>query len=247
VATPRVAVSTANTTSYVPLLNVSGVDGVLTSVGVASGKNYHYFQITIDGTLVVSDIVVGSNAQMTAANGGLGVALPFSKSLQVDIKDSPASSLPRFWASYVTSHTELSGVPEIEVFEHDAQLFLREHAKFGEGESRYTIETLLGPMRRCRVELYGDYFLPDEPIQGKVLLEEGPPGSHETAPLSVEDVILQIRPYGYSRVLDEVQVGYVEGQREFDYLSNKLIQHGTFEMAAVLPGFMNIPAVFYRT
>ena len=46
----RIAAATANSTSYVNLLNVNGVDGTLTAVGVASGKNYHYVQITIDGT-----------------------------------------------------------------------------------------------------------------------------------------------------------------------------------------------------
>jgi hypothetical protein len=41
--TARVQVATANSTSYVPLVNVQGTDGTLTAIGVASGANYHYF------------------------------------------------------------------------------------------------------------------------------------------------------------------------------------------------------------
>lgn len=244
--TARVAVSTANTTSYVTLLNVSGVDGVLTSVGVASGKNYHYFRITIDGATVVSDIMVGSNAQAVAANGGLGVALPFGNSLQVEIKDSPASPLTRYWAAYVTSHTQPFERPEIEVVEHEGQPYLRESAVFGEDpSSRYRIETLLGPMQRSRVELRGDYFLSQEPVAGSVLLEAGPLDA--PVPVSVEGITLLVRPHGYRRVLDALEIGYVEGRRDFEYRGNELIRSGTFEIAAALDGFQNIPAVFHRS
>ncbi|WP_405787283.1 hypothetical protein [Streptomyces sp. NBC_01367] len=228
------------------LLTVSNVDGTLTAVGVASGKNYHYVQITIDGTQVVSDLLVGSNALVTAANGGLGVALPFSRSLRVDIRDSPASPLTSYWAAYVTSHTEPYGKPEIYVDKHENQQFRRELAAFGTAENQYTVDTLLGPLYRSEVQLSGDYYLRDEQIQGTVLLyrDQGPSESRE--PMSAE-VTLRVRPYGYSRTLDEFQVGLVEGEREFVYdPGNDRIQTGAFEIVAALPEYMNIPAVFFR-
>lgn len=242
----RVATATANSTSYVNLLDVNGVDGTLTAVGVASGKNYHYVQITIDGTEVASDLLVGSNAtQVTAANGSLGVALPFGKSVLVAVKESPgASPLTSYWAAYVTSHTEPLGEPEIHLFEHDGQRILFEHARFGTAENFYTVDTLLGPLFRSEVQLSSDYYLRGEQIQGAVLLQEGPSGHRQ--PMSAE-VALHVRPYGYSRTLDEVHVGPVEGAREFVYEpGNDLIQAGAFEIVAALPGFANIPAVFFR-
>ncbi|MFF2618617.1 hypothetical protein [Kitasatospora sp. NPDC058046] len=224
---------------------MNDVDGILTAVGVASGKNYHYVQITIDGTQVVSDLLVGSNAQVTAANGGLGIALPFSKSLQVDVKDDPASPLTSYWAAYVTSRTEPSGEPDIYVTDHDGQPFLRERAEFGTGENRYTIDTLLGPLYRSKVQLSGDYFLPDERIQGTVLLQQGP--SEHREPMSA-DVTLCVRPYGFNRMLEELYVGHVEGEQDFVYdPGSELIRTGgRFEIMADIPAFMNIPAVFFR-
>ena len=201
----RVATATANSTSYTHLLDVNGVDGTLTAVGVASGKNYHYVKITIDGAHVVSDLLVGSNATQVAANGGLGVALPFSKSVQVAVKDSPgASPLTSYWVAYVTSHTEPLGEPEIHLFEHDGQRILFEHARFGTAENWYTVDTLLGPLFRSEVHLSSDYYLRGEQILGAVLLQEGPSGRQRPHGLR-KSLCTSARPATAER-LDEVQL-----------------------------------------
>lgn len=241
----------ANSTSYQNLVKVTGVSGTLTAVGVAHGWRSHYVRIAIDGDHVVEDLLVGSNAAQAAANGGLGVALPFKRSLLVDIRDSPASALTSYWAAYVTSHTEQYGEPDVYVDDHYGQPVMRERAEFGTGEDRYTVDRLIGPVLQCEVQLSSDYYLPGEPIEGAVLLRSRMPWSEE--PLAwieagtFEDVTLHVRPHGYRRTLDDVHVGVVEGRRDFVYEpANDLIRGSAFEIVAALPAFMNIPAVFFR-
>jgi hypothetical protein len=56
---------------------------------------------------VVTDILTGSNASVLAAKNGLGVALPFADSFQVEVRDSPnPSALTTYWTAWTTTHTK---------------------------------------------------------------------------------------------------------------------------------------------
>jgi hypothetical protein len=243
-STGRVAVQTANSTTYVPLISLQGTNGTLTAIGVASGANYHDFQITIDGLLVVSDLFTGSNATVVAANSGLGVSLPFASSLLVEIRDRPKpSSLTKFWACYVTGHTEQIGDSELRVEEFDNQPFLIRHAEYGDEEVRYSVETLEGPLRWSRVDLDTDYYLTDDTIEGTLTAWEGP----EQYPLILDEVDLIVRPHGFTRVLDRFPMGPSDNPRRFSYRSvHPAVRDGTFEIVADLPGVANIPGIFFK-
>ena len=243
-STGWVAVETASSTTYLPLINLQGTDGTLTAIGVASGANYHYFRITIDGLHVVTDLLTGSNATVVAANSGLGVSLPFGNSLLVEIRDAPnPSALTKFWASYVTSHTEQIGEGELRVEEFDKQPFLIRHAEYGDDESRYSIETLKGPLRWSRVDLDTDYYLPDDTIEGTLTAWEGP----EQYPLNLGEVELLVRPHGFTRVLDRFAMEPGDNSRRFSYRNiHPAVRDGTFEIVADLPRIANIPGIFFK-
>ena len=96
--------------NYVRMVDITGVDGTLTAIGVASGKNYHYFRITIDGNVVADDLLTGSNATVAAANTASASRFLFDHSLLVEVRDAPSpSALTKYWAAWVTSHTETIG------------------------------------------------------------------------------------------------------------------------------------------
>jgi hypothetical protein len=46
--TPYIYTDYANTSSYRVLVNIKGVSGILTGLGVAGGDYYHYFRVKID-------------------------------------------------------------------------------------------------------------------------------------------------------------------------------------------------------
>ena len=64
-----------------PLTQVSGT---LTAIAIAGGQGYHYFKVTIDGNLVVDEALCGGGAWM---HNSIGLNLPFSRSLKVEIAD----------------------------------------------------------------------------------------------------------------------------------------------------------------
>ncbi len=231
--------------NYVRMVDITGVDGTLTAIGVASGKNYHYFRITIDGSVVADDLLTGSNATVAAANNGLGVALPFDHSLLVEVRDAPSpSALTKYWAAWVTSHTETIGEGELRVEEFAGQPFLVRHVDYGEdGHVRYSVETTEQPLLWSRVDLETDFYAPDESIDGTVTVWQGP--SQE--PVFLDQVELIIRPYGFTRVLDSRSVAIGDNVARFTFSDLQPLVHGRlFEIVADLSGFANIPALFYR-
>jgi hypothetical protein len=202
------------------------------------------FRLTIDGQQLVSDLLTGSNATVVAANSGLGVAFPFVRDLLVEIRDAPQSSaLTKFWVSYVTSHSEAIGEPEMRVDEFEGQPFLVRRTDYGDAESRYTIESLEGPLRWSRVDLDTDYYLAEEPITGTLTAWEGP----QQYRMLIGDVDLLIRPHGFMRELDRFRVERVEPGARFEHRPrDESVHGGLFQVVADLPGVANIPGMFYR-
>lgn len=99
-ATPHVKTGYANSNVYVLFLTVTGINGLLTGVGVCGGNSRHYVRITIDGQHLVDDFLCASSSGY--ANNGLGVSLPFDNDLQIEVKDDAPSVMTRFWVTYVT-------------------------------------------------------------------------------------------------------------------------------------------------
>ena len=246
VSTGHARAAKVNSTAFVSLVKVSGTSGVLTAVGVASGANYHYFRITIDGAIVETGIVTGSNASVVAANNGLGVALPFTDSFDVEVRDSPnPSALTTYWAAWTTTHTKPIEGPIIHAEKVDGQEFIRELTTFGDGDVRYDVDALIGPRRWSQVELGTDYYFAEEDLTGTVRVWED--GGDRARPVYLESVSLVVRPAGLTRTLGTLQVEQVDGRKEFAYSSADLpIHQDRFEILADLDGYANIPATFYR-
>jgi hypothetical protein len=248
--TGHVKTSVANSTAYVSLVKVpakSGeeVSGWLTGLGIASAAEYHYFRVTLDGIQVVDEFLVGSNATVVAANNGLGVALPFAKSLAVDIRDLPtASSLTMYWATYVTDSTEPLGSPEIYFDEVAGQAFVRQLARYGTEERSYTVDSLLGPVLWSQVKLTTDYFIGEEPVTGSVELWSEP--GH--VPGSAGSVELVVRPAGFTRELDRIPIEILEGgSADFTYdRATPGVRSGLFEIVADIPNAANKPGRYFR-
>jgi hypothetical protein len=100
--TPHIHTDYANSSSYRPLVKISGKSGVLTGLGIAGGASYHYFRVLMDRKVVVDEFLCASLSQ-NFGNNGIGVNLPFEEELTIEIRDSTPSPLPRFWCSYVIS------------------------------------------------------------------------------------------------------------------------------------------------
>ena len=248
--TAHVRTGTANSTTFIPLVRVPAkigeeVSGVLTGLGIASAAEYHYFRVTIDGSQVVDEFLAGSNATVVSANNGLGVDLPFTKSLTVHIRDLPhASSLTMFWAAFVTASTEPLGEPE---FYHDVvegQIFVRQLTRHGTREQSYTIDSLVGPYLWSQVNVATDYLLGEEPVTGSVVLWTEP--GH--VPVSPGPVEMIVRPAGFTRELDRFGVEIVEGgTAEFYYNSETPGgRAGMFEIVADIPYAANMPGRYFR-
>lgn len=248
--TVHVRTATANSTTFISLVKapaISGeeVSGVLTALGIASGAEYHRFRVIIDGMQVVDEFMVGSNATVVSANNGLGVYLPFEKSLVVDIRDDPnAGPLTMYWATYFTHSTEPLGEPEIYQHEVEGQTFVRERVRYGIEEQSYTIDSLVGPAYWSQVNLTTDYFLRNEPVTGSVKLWSEP--GH--VPVSFGRVELIVRPVGFTRELDRIPIRFVEGGSA-DFTYNGPARGGPtgmFEIVAAIANWANKPGRYFR-
>jgi hypothetical protein len=149
-ATAHIETATANSTTWVnlvrPLKDDEEVGGVLTGLDIASAAEYHYFRVTIDGNPIVHQLLAGSSATTVSANNGLGLYLPFDKSIAVDIRDLPhPSSLTVYWATYLTYNTDTLGQPEIYFTDVEGQTFVRKITRYGTKEQSYAIDSLVGP------------------------------------------------------------------------------------------------------
>ena len=86
---------------YQTLVSVIG-RGTLVAIGVADGRNYHYFRITIDGVSppLVDDYVCATYGM--SANNGISLTAEFRQELRVEVRDNGAGSPSTcYWATWV--------------------------------------------------------------------------------------------------------------------------------------------------
>ena len=86
--------------SYRALVHVHG-SGELIAIGVADGRNYHFFKITIDDQ--TQALVDGYLCATTGprANNGMSVHVPFETKLTVEVRDDGSvSPTTRYWAAW---------------------------------------------------------------------------------------------------------------------------------------------------
>jgi hypothetical protein len=233
--TPYIYTDYANTSSYRVLVNIRGVSGILTGLGIAGGDSYHYFRVKIDGNNVVDEFLCGTMSKLE--NNGLGINLPFNNELIVEIRDSKPSPLPRFWCSFYTHHsTKVKEEFTIELIEGVNYVYKVEYFEY-EGK-RYTIKSSYGNAKISRVVLEKDTYFAGESIKGNIELKDW-----QGNPLSEEKVILILRPLGRRTELQKFEIGSVKDKRGFEIkLPNNL--RGDFELLCDLKGYANFPAVF---
>jgi|GEM_PF-2513909 len=233
--TPYINTDYANTSSYKVLVNISGVSGILTGLGVAGGDYYHYFRVNIDGRNVVNEFLCGTMSDL--GNNGLGINLPFNNELIVEIRDHKPSTLPRFWCSFYTHHSrkvyetyviekikDVDCVYKVEEFEYEGR--------------RYTIKSSYGNAKISRVVLEKDTYFAGGSIKGNIELRDW-----QGEPLIERNVILILRLLGRRTELQRFAIGSVEGKGGFEIkLPNNL--KGNFELLCDLEGYANFPAVF---
>jgi hypothetical protein len=169
VATPHIASAPANSLRWITLVRLSGDGGTLTGLGVAGGPDYHHLRVALDGTTVVDEFLAGTGAA-NHVNNGIGVALPFSSDLKVDIRDEPTPSpITTFWVAYVTDNSEpISESTRIETLEGVEYRYRTEHYAKRPGGT-YEVDTLIGPRFLARVEIDRDV----------IVLARYPPGRFE--------------------------------------------------------------------
>jgi hypothetical protein len=107
--TSHLTISSVGGTSPLGLVSVSKAGGVLTAIGVAGGPGYHYFQVTIDGTVLGRDYLSGILHGPAHGNNGLAVALPFEQSLDVSVCNTKTFPQALFWVAYLTHGSEVTG------------------------------------------------------------------------------------------------------------------------------------------
>jgi hypothetical protein len=241
--TPYVRVAPASSASNVPLVVVRGTGGVLMGVGVAGGICYHSFRLTIDGSVLADDFVVGSNTGAGNANGGVTMSLPFEQELKVEIRDDPTpSAITRFWTTFFTWHSEPISGPDRHVERIDGQEFLFQRTDFADAEGReYTIDELIGPRRWSYIELSADTFLAteEEYARGTLRLR----GWRDVEPLSLDGAQIAVRPAGRQRTL-WFGSRPIEAEGRFQIPLGELPQRVLLEAVADIKGFANVPASF---
>jgi hypothetical protein len=233
--TPYIYTDYANTSSYRVLVNIKGVSGILTGLGVTGGDYYHYFRVKIDGRIVVNEFLCGTMSELE--NNGLGINLPFNNELIVEIRNHKPSTLPRFWCSFYTHHSRK--VNENYVIEQiDGVDYVYKVEEFEYEGKRYTIKSSYGNAKISRVVLEKDTYFAGESIKGNIELRDW-----QGKPLYEKNVILILRLLGRRTELQKFKIGPVEGKRGFEIELPKTLK-GNFELLCDLKGYANFPAVF---
>jgi len=165
----------------------------------------------------------------------LGVNLPFEKELIVEIRDSVPSPLPRFWVSFTTSHSK-KVKEEIKVVKINEMTYVYKTEVLEWNKKQYTIEKLLGNERISEVFLENDTYFPEEVARGIIRLRDW------KGEKLAEKVYLLLKLIGRTRVLYKLDIGYVHGEKEFEFRTPRF--SGTFEIVANLYGYANFPAIF---
>jgi hypothetical protein len=98
--TSHLTIGSVGGTTPLRLVSVPKHSGILTGMGVAGGPGYHYFQITIDGTVLCGkDYLSGILSGPAHGNNGMGAGLPFAQSLDVTVYNAKAFPQTRFWVA----------------------------------------------------------------------------------------------------------------------------------------------------
>jgi hypothetical protein len=245
--TPHIAIATADSLAWISLVRHKGDGGTLTALGVAGGPDYHHFDVKLDGVAIVVDEFLAGTGTSAHVNNGLGVALPFSSELTVDIRDDPSPSpITKFWVAYVTDHSKPVEQSTYTEYVDDKEYRYRVLTYRRDGESTYTSVNLIGPRMIARMRLDEDTVrLLDwsrqegghAALTGVVVLSDTETG--ETIEPEVS-AVAEIRLAGRSTVISTTEV--FPSRRSV--LEVSLPAPGDYSIATALRGYSNIPAFF---
>lgn len=238
------------------LVSVPNHGGVLTGIGVAGGPGYHYFQVTIDGTVLgANNYLSGILSGPAHGNNGMGVDLPFEKSLDVTVHNAKAFPQTRFWVAYVTDGSEpvsdTRSIKTVDGIEYD---YSERRYEASPDTEPYVVVSLVGPRRWSRIELGQDVLFPGEDLTGRLELVDGGDPSPSASAVSLALQLPGTTRRMLSRALGEVQVS-----DQFTWPSSDLesglsgvlkipssARPRPFELqiAAEITGFVNYPTGF---
>jgi hypothetical protein len=253
--TSHLTISSVGGTSPFGLVGVSKTSGVLTAIGVAGGPGYHYFQVTIDGTVLGRDYLSGILSGPAHGNNGLGVGLPFEQSLDVSICNAKSFPQALFWVAYVTNGSEIVGEErDIRTVDGIDYEYVQRRYQAGPDTEPYVVESLVGARRWSRVILREDVLLPGDDLIGTLrLVSEGDP---EPPPVTQMDLVLQLpgttRPLlrrEVERLPDDV---FIWSSDSLESGLSEILRVPPFarprpfalQVVADIPGFVNYPSVF---
>lgn len=206
-----VTVAAANSTSYVVLRSVTGIGGVLKSLGVAGGTDYHFVRVTLDGKQLVDDYLSGTLSDPSHSNTCMSLDLGFEQSMLVEVRDAARSPATKYWCVDVPHGSRLVESSE-ETVEIGGDLLRYRNERFATDEGgEYVSQRLLGPERTARVQLQRDVVLGRGVVAGVVRLEDFSGRS-----LTAATVDLLIRLSGTITALGTSRLGPVEGERAFE-------------------------------
>jgi hypothetical protein len=241
--TPHVVAATADSVSWVKLVEVSGDGGVLTGLGVAGGPDYHYLKVEIDGVLVVDEFLAGTGVP-GHVNNGVGMALPFKHDLIVHARDEPVpSALAKYWVAYVTDHSDpVEDTPYVEGIEGKDYRYRRQLYRKPDG-NQYSVESLVGPSRVAGIRLARDWVNLED-----ISTEEGG-RVWIGAEISLSDIEAKggeppeataiVRLAGRQAPVDEVRPTGIEEPLEI-----WMPGPGEYAIATTLDGYSNVPTFF---
>jgi hypothetical protein len=212
-------------------------------LGVAGGEDYGSIRVTIDGNTLVDDKALsGSNAGQASSNTGHAMLLPFQSSMLVEVRDRPnPSSLTKYWASWVSDHSEEIRAPrEFDIpGESGQRIRYRETVFKGDGNTTYFVTELVGPVRWSYVDLERDTYRTSNAVSGVVTLREEPAGRVlEEATF----VPLAMRVMGRQTPLADIPEVPVNARFRVD-ISGAPVSL-PLEIVASLPGYVNVPGRF---
>jgi hypothetical protein len=237
------------------LVSVSKTSGVLTAIGVSGGPRYHYFTVTIDGTLLGrQDYLSGVLSGPAHGNNGLGVGLPFEQSLDVMICNMKPFPQARFWAAYITKGSEIiDETYSTRIVDGIEYEYVQRQYRASPDTEPYSVESLAGPRRWSRILLREDLIFPGEELRGRLLItsggDPGPPNDAISIVLQLPGTVRPILRHG----LESAQ------SSQFTWTSDNLESRLSemlraprsawprpfeLQVAADIPGFVNYPTGF---
>jgi hypothetical protein len=246
-ATPHIHTAFANNTSYVPMLRVRGLSGILKGLGIAGAPRFHYVRVTIDGATLVDEYLAANLISPAPGNTGFVCDLPFADELVIEIRDLVPSPQARFWVSYLLYgfNDDYAETEKTEAIESIADIeYLVAYERAGDD---FEIARLRNARREAIVVLDTDTWIPgrDEEVSGSVLLRD-----YREPVFAEYGVPVVIRRSGYTRPLLETSADRSAERFRFSVPSRviraMLADFGPFgapglEVATDLPGYANYP------